>query len=159
MKRIIFFLTLCLMFASCEKGNNEPAQQEQPSEYRIAGQLSIQVGPASFVNTDTMVVTVDDKQQLLTIEMLQMKFSDKMPVGLDVYAENLPYQKSGKLILVNQASVILTWGPEHAAYTDCPLTDFRDTLDIPNRQMRFNCTFSHARLGDMPARFEGSFIQ
>jgi hypothetical protein len=162
MKRILFFLTLCLVFASCEKKNEEPGgtdQQPKTSEYRVAGTMTIQIGQNPFAAKDTMVVTVDEKQQVLSVAMLQVKFSDKMPVGLDVFAEEMPYKKNGNLLLVEQDTVVLTLGPERKPYEVCPLANFRDTLDVTNKQMRFNCTFAHKKMGDMPARFEGAFIQ
>ena len=158
MKRIIFFLTICLVFAACEK-KEEVKEQPKTTEYRVAGTLAIQMGPNSFANPDTMVVTVDEKQQVLSVAMLQVKFSDKMPVALDVFADNLPYRNNNNTLLVEQDTVVLTWGPERAPYMDCPLANFRDTLDLNNRQMRFNCTFVHKKMGDMPARFEGDIIQ
>lgn len=158
MKRIIFFLTICLVFAACEK-KEEVKEQPKTTEYRVAGTLAIQMGPNSFANPDTMVVTVDEKQQVLSVAMLQVKFSDKMPVALDVFADNLPYRNNNNTLLVEQDTVVLTWGPEHAPYMDCPLANFRDTLDLNNRQMRFSCTFAHKKMGDMPARFEGDIIQ
>ncbi|MBR1515698.1 MAG: hypothetical protein IJ621_02990 [Paludibacteraceae bacterium] len=158
MKRIIFFLTICLVFAACEK-KEEVKEQPKTTEYRVAGTLAIQMGPNSFANPDTMLVTVDEKQQVLSVAMLQVKFSDKMPVALDVFADNLPYLDNNNTLLVEQDTVVLTWGPEHAPYLDCPLADFRDTLDIASEEMRFNCTFAHKKMGDMPARFVGKFIK
>ena len=158
MKRILFFLTICLVFAACEK-KEEVKEQPKTTEYRVAGTLAIHMGPNSFANPDTMVVTVDEKQQVLSVAMLQVKFSDKMPVALDVFADNLSYLNNNNTLLVEQDTVVLTWGPEHAPYLDCPLANFRDTLDLTNRQMRFNCTFAHKKMGDMSARFEGDIIQ
>ena len=163
MKRIIFLLTLGLVFASCEKKNSttEELQPEQTTtEFRVAGEMTIQIGPNPYVAHDTMVVKVDEKEQVMTIEMQQIKFSDRMP-GLDIYADNMPYMNNNNTLLVEQDTVVLTFGPERRPYTDCPLANFRDTLDLNNRQMRFNCTFAHKdkEMGDMPARFVGKFIK
>ncbi len=157
MKRIIFFLTLGLVLASCEK-KQDVTQTQPSSEYRIAGTMSVQAGKEPFVAQDTMLVVVDAENQTLIIGMQKVQFTERMP-KMDIYTEDVSYEQVGQLLVVEQDTVIMTWGPERVPYADCPVAHLKDTIDLQAKTMRFTCTFAHKQFGDMPAAFSGSFVE
>ena len=162
MKRILYFLTLCLVFASCEKkeevttsGSTTPQTQE--STYRVAGTLTVQSGETPFVAEDTLTFfMLEDKT--MVIGMPGVKFAERMP-AMDIFTDTFAYQLlSAERIAFQQDTVQMMMGEGRILYPDCPIANLVGEMNLSDGQTQFSCTFAHKRMGDMPATFIGRIL-
>ncbi|MEA5004843.1 MAG: hypothetical protein VB022_00360 [Rikenellaceae bacterium] len=125
LKNKSFFLALLMtsFFAvGCEK-DEEPLKLTEDGIY--SGQLTVdQLDGTNYTSSDVQVkLTPAATAGNVTIDMLQVSFSSKMPVKLDMKIQNVVYTSTSEKITLSGNNIIpIAMGGEFPAYTITNLT-------------------------------------
>ncbi len=118
----IALLITSFFAASCEK-DEEPLKLTEDGTY--SGQLAVdQLNGTNFTSSNVQVkVTPSASAGYITIDMLQVSFSPKMPVKLDMKIQNVMYTSTSEKITLSGNNIIpIAMGGEFPAYTITNLT-------------------------------------
>ncbi len=108
--------------ASCEK-EDEPLKLTEDGTY--SGQLAVdQLDGTNYTSSNVQVkLTPAATDGYVTIDMLQVSFSSKMPVKLDMKIQNVVYTSTSEKITLSGNNIIpIAMGGEFPAYTITNLT-------------------------------------
>ncbi len=122
--KFLFIALLITSFfaASCEK-EEEPLKLTEDGTY--SGQLAVdQLNGTNYTSSNVQVkVTPSTSAGYITIDMLQVSFSPKMPVKLDMKIQNVVYTSTSEKITLSGNNIIpIAMGGEFPAYTITNLT-------------------------------------
>lgn len=115
-------LVTSFFVASCEK-EDEPLKLTEDGTY--SGQLAVdQLNGTNYTSSNVQVkVTPSTSAGYITIDMLQVSFSPKMPVKLDMKIQNVVYTSTSEKITLSGNNIIpIAMGGEFPAYTITNLT-------------------------------------
>ncbi len=118
----IALLITSFFAASCQK-EEEPLKLTEDGTY--SGQLAVdQLNGTNFTSNNIQVkVTPSTSAGYITIDMLQVSFSPKMPVKLDMKIQNVVYTSTSEKITLSGNNIIpIAMGGEFPAYTITNLT-------------------------------------
>jgi len=115
---IIAFAVVSFFASSCEKDDNE--QIVITEDITFSGRMTVDQldGTNYTVNGVQIKIEPATSGNILTIEMLQVSFSPKMPVKLDMKIQEVMYYSSSKKIIISGNNIIpIAMGGEFPAYT------------------------------------------
>ncbi len=115
---IIAFAVVSFFASSCEKDDNEPIVITE--DITFSGRMTVDQldGTNYTVNGVQIKIEPATSGNILTIEMLQVSFSPKMPVKLDMKIQEVMYYSSSKKITISGNNIIpIAMGGEFPAYT------------------------------------------
>ncbi|MDD3033847.1 MAG: hypothetical protein PHT25_04545 [Bacteroidales bacterium] len=118
----IALLMTTFFVASCEK-EEEPLKLTEDGTY--SGQLAVdQLNGTNYTSSNVQVkVTPSATAGYITIDMLQVSFSPRMPVKLDMKIQNVVYTSTSEKITLSGNNIIpIAMGGEFPAYTITNLT-------------------------------------
>ena len=118
----IALLITSFFAASCEK-EEEPLKLTEDGTY--SGQLAVdQLNGTNYTSSNVQVkVTPSTSAGYITIDMLQVSFSPKMPVKLDMKIQNVVYTSTSEKITLSGNNIIpIAMGGGFPAYTITNLT-------------------------------------
>ena len=118
----IALLITSFFAASCEK-DEEPLKLTEDGTY--SGQLAVdQLNGTNFTSSNVQVkVTPSATAGYITIDMLQVSFSPRMPVKLDMKIQNVVYTSTSEKITISGNNIVpIAMGGEFPAYTITNLT-------------------------------------
>lgn len=159
MKKYLLPLIVLFFCVSCSSSSDNEPEQEQTLGVTIMGTLTVNAGtPAEF--TDEVTLTAELRNEMtMDAVMHQIRFSDKMPVRVDLTFEQLPYTidfENYRGLCQIDTIIPLYMG---VPYTDCPFVKVDGYYDALTQQVEFSFTMAHQQYGDMPATYVGTLVK
>ncbi|AGY54206.1 hypothetical protein BRDCF_p1579 [Bacteroidales bacterium CF] len=122
-KSLFIALLITSFFASSCQKEEEPLKLTEDGTY--SGQLAVdQLNGTNYTSSNVQVkVTPSTSAGYITIDMLQVSFSPKMPVKLDMKIQNVAYTSTSEKITISGNNIVpIAMGGEFPAYTITNLT-------------------------------------
>ncbi|MBP9018255.1 MAG: hypothetical protein ABFC18_05365 [Rikenellaceae bacterium] len=115
---IIAFAIVSFFAFSCEKDDNESTVITE--DITFSGRMTVDQLDGTNYAVDGVQIKIEPttSEGILTIEMLQVSFSPRMPVKLDMQIQDVIYYSSSKKIIISGNNIIpIAMGGEFPAYT------------------------------------------
>jgi hypothetical protein len=115
---IIAFAIVSFLAYGCEKDNKESTALTE--DITFSGRMTVDQLDGTNYAVDGVRIKIEPStsEGILTIEMLQVSFSPKMPVKLDMKIQEVMYSSSSKKIIISGNNIIpIAMGGEFPAYT------------------------------------------
>jgi len=148
MKKILTLLAMSAMLASCHVVTKEEPVTENEKAYEAYGVMT--VTSSGFTKEDTRVKVVLKDEQRLDLYMFEVKFSEKMPVTIDMLVSGIDYEMNGNHIHFACDDIVPTAGGKpYEKYVIRDLEGYisADSLCLSNKY------------GDTPSIYAGALVK
>ncbi len=147
LKVICFTAMVLFTFSACNNDEPEKEPEVTISNGTYTGLLTVDQIDGTFYKQDNTSVIVEiNENNTLNFTMLKVKFSDRMPITLDMNVAGVITKTGDNLLILSGDSIIPTaMGGEFANYT---MTGIEGTLSEENLEMSMLC-------GVYPLTFSG----